>query len=170
MAVDLRLDCDVVLPEQVATEMEAAAWALLRLGAQPAGSPDWREYHAAFLDRYGIGASVPVTELVNTDTGLGLPAGYPGSLFGPAARPHYPDRDERLLALLHRATAERRHEVVLDEAMIRHLAGDIDEIRMPPHVELSARVHAASRDALDRGEFTLTVSPGRAATWCRPRR
>ncbi|QTR06364.1 lantibiotic dehydratase, partial [Saccharothrix algeriensis] len=33
----------------------------------------------------------------------------------------------------------------------------------PPHVDLGARIHAANAAALDRGKFTLTVSPGRAA-------
>ncbi|MGH3624451.1 MAG: lantibiotic dehydratase, partial [Sciscionella sp.] len=38
-----------------------------------------------------------------------------------------------------------------------------DERYIPPHVELSARIHAASTEALERGEFTLTVAPARSA-------
>ncbi len=162
LAVDLRLDCDLVLPEQVAHELEAAAWALLRLTAQPGGPQAWRDYHAAFLDRYGIGTAVPVTDVVNPDTGLGLPAGYPGSLFDPPAAPASPGRDDRLHALVHHAAMDCRDEIVLDDEAIHDLGGEFDGVRLPSHVELSARIHAESRDALDRGEFTLTVSPARA--------
>ena len=42
--------------------------------------PVWQDYHIAFLERYGIDAVVPVLELVNADTGLGLPATYRGSV------------------------------------------------------------------------------------------
>ncbi|MQA88063.1 MAG: lantibiotic dehydratase [Streptosporangiales bacterium] len=163
MAVDLRLDCDVKLPEEVAHEMEAAASALLRLTRQPSGKRAWRDYHAVFVDRYGVGAVVPVAELVNPDTGLGFPAGYPGSSFDPPTQPSRTDRDDRLLALVHQAALTGRDEIVLDDEAIADLAGDVDTVRMPPHVELSARIHAGSLDALDRGEFTLTVSPARAA-------
>ncbi|MGH3831738.1 MAG: lantibiotic dehydratase family protein [Pseudonocardiaceae bacterium] len=51
LMVDLRLSCTVVLPSQVAAEAEAAAGALLRLTATPAGSPAWRDYHTRFLFR-----------------------------------------------------------------------------------------------------------------------
>src|SRR5205814_1815081 len=53
LAVDLRLDCEVQLPTHVADEMARAAGALLRLTRQPTGWPAWRDYHAAFCDRYG---------------------------------------------------------------------------------------------------------------------
>ncbi len=79
LAVDLLLDCEVQLPEHVVHEMARAATALLRLTRQPAGWPAWRDYHAAFCDRYGTGTLVPVTEVVDPDAGLGYPAGYPGS-------------------------------------------------------------------------------------------
>ncbi|WP_067068408.1 lantibiotic dehydratase [Carbonactinospora thermoautotrophica] len=39
----------------------------------------------------------------------------------------------------------------------------IDERYIPPHVELAARIHAASPQALERGEYTLIVAPARAA-------
>lgn len=163
LAVDLRLDCDVQLPHSVAQEMEAAASALLRLTAQPGGLQAWRDYHAVFLEQYGIGTLVPVIELIDPDTGLGFPAGYPGSLFDPPAQLSSSARDDRLLALVHHAALDGRDDIVLDDDTISTLvAGDLDAARIPPHVELSARIHAKSQDALDRGEFTLTISPARA--------
>lgn len=164
LAVDLRLDCDVQLPHSVAQEMEVAASTLLHLTAQPGGFQAWHDYNFAFLERYGIGTLVPVIELIDPDIGLGFPAGYPGSLFDPPAQPSPSARDDRLLALVHHAALEGRDDIVLTDDTISGLvAGALEAARIPPHVELSARIHAESQDALDRGEFTLTVSPARAA-------
>jgi lantibiotic biosynthesis protein len=49
LAVDLRLDCEVQLPEHVAHEMAWAASALVRLTRQPTGEAPWRDYFTAFL-------------------------------------------------------------------------------------------------------------------------
>jgi len=80
LTVDLRVDCALVLPRAVAREAETAAVALTRLTPYPYGSPAWRDYHTRFLERYGIGALVPVLEILNADIGLGFPAGYRDSL------------------------------------------------------------------------------------------
>lgn len=160
---DLLLDCTVRLPHQVAREIEAAASALLRLTRHPAGEPAWRAYHAAFLDRYGQHTLVPLADVLDPDSGLGYPAGYPGSVLSPPA-PATTDRDQRLLALAWDASATGSNEITLTDTQITELTGeDFDERHIPPHVELAARVHAPDLDALDRGQFTLTVAPARAA-------
>jgi lantibiotic biosynthesis protein len=162
VAVDLHLDCEVALPDRVARDLQAAASVLLRLTPEPGGSRAWRDYRAAFLDRYGTGTLVAVTDLIDPDTGLGFPARYPGSTFAPTARPARTDRDDRLLTLVHRATLTGSTEIVLDDDAVRCLAGPFNA-QIPAHVELSARIHAESTAALDRGDYTLTVSPARAA-------
>jgi lantibiotic biosynthesis protein len=164
LAVDLLLDCDVQLPDHVVCEMERAASALLRLTRQPAGDAAWRDFHAVFCDRYGTGTLVPVTEVVDPDAGLGYPAGYPGSVL-PRPADSLLDRDEQLLALAWQAVRDGSEEIALTEETIRSLtdADRFDERHIPPHVELSARVHATSVQALDSGEYTLTVAPARAA-------
>ncbi|MER5647364.1 lantibiotic dehydratase [Streptosporangium sp. NPDC002524] len=163
LAVDLRLDCAVQLPRRVIGEMERAASALLRLTRQPEGEATWRSFHAAFLDRYGTGALVPLTEVVNPDAGLGYPAGYPGSVL-PVPVSGSSERDEQLLALAWRAAVTSSSEIILTEQDIHDLSDDrFDERFIPPHVELAARVHADSIQALERGDFTLTISPARSA-------
>jgi thiopeptide-type bacteriocin biosynthesis protein len=163
LAVDLLLDCNVSLPEDVASEIQRAASALLRLTRHPAGLPAWRDYHGGFCDRYGTGTLAPVTEVVDPDAGLGYPAGYPGSIL-PAPTDGSSERDEHLLALAWQATTEGSGEVVLTEETIRALAREapFDERRIPPHVEVAARIHAKSVQALERGEYTLIVAPARA--------
>lgn len=163
LAVDLLLDCAVTLPNQVAQEMERAATALLRLTRQPAGEATWRDYHSAFVDKYGTGTVVPLADVLDPDAGLGYPAGYRGSVL-PTPTPGISQRDERLLALAWQAMADGTREIVLTDAIIGELTGEgFDDRYVPPHVELSGRVHAASRQALERGDFLLTVAPARSA-------
>ncbi|MBB1245013.1 lantibiotic dehydratase [Streptomyces durbertensis] len=163
ISVDLRLSCDLQLPERVVREAERAASALLRLGREPTGPAAWREYFTAFCERYGTGTLVPVTEAVHPDAGLGYPAGYPNST-RPEPRPVLTRRDERLAALAWRALATGEKEIILTDAVIDTIAEDLlDERYIPPHVEVSVRVQAADAASIDRGDFALVVSPGRAA-------
>lgn len=164
LAVDLRLDCDAVLPASVAVEMERAADVLLRLSRHRPGPMAWRDYHAAFCDRYGTGTLVPLTDVVDRDTGLGYPAGFPGSTAGDVVDA-VGRRDERLLGLAWRAVNSGAREVVLTEDLVQDVVGQgrETELRPPADVELSARIRARSIAALQRGDFRLTVSAGRAA-------
>jgi len=163
LAVDLRLDCHLRLPEHVIEEMARAASALLRLTRQPAGWPAWRDYHTAFCDRYGTATLVPVTDVVDPDAGLGYPPGYPGAVLPDPVDGSSP-RDERLLGLAWRATVDGTDEIVLTDDTITAIAGPepLDAGRVPPHVELAARIHATGIEALDEGDYTLTVAPARA--------
>jgi thiopeptide-type bacteriocin biosynthesis protein len=158
VSLDLRLNASVELPQAVAREAAAAAAVLVRLAPHPFGSPAWQDYHGRFLERYGVGAMVPVEELLHSDTGLGFPAGYRGSRLASPARPGLSERDEALLVLAQSAVL-RNTEVVLDEALIAELARvDVAELRVQPHTELRVRVHAATSDALRGGDFELEIA------------
>jgi lantibiotic biosynthesis protein len=156
--MDLRLGATVVLPRQVAVEAASAAGALLRLSAAPMGVPAWREYHGRFLDRYGPGAVVPVTQLVDPTAGLGFPRHYTdpdrtGVVAG------WLRRDERLLALAQQAGLDGMQEVVLDDTAIEALAdGEAGQLRPAPHLDLCVEVRAATTAALDAGNFTVAVT------------
>ncbi|MER6386751.1 lantibiotic dehydratase [Streptomyces sp. NPDC001127] len=163
LAVDLRLDAEVGIPESVALEMEKAAEVLLRLTRRPAGQGVWKEYQVAFWERYGTGTLVPVKEVVDPASGIGYPAEYPGSRMT-APPPAVSERDERLLALAWEALADGSREVVLTDDLIERLASEeLTGQVAPPHVEMCARLHADSLSALERGGFMLTVTPARAA-------
>ncbi|MGH3938974.1 MAG: lantibiotic dehydratase, partial [Pseudonocardiaceae bacterium] len=159
LTVDLRLDCGVVLPHAVAREVETTAAALVRLTPHPFGSPAWQDYHhARFLERYGPRALVPVSELLNVESGLGFPTGYRDSRVSPPARPGLSERDVALLALAQHATLQQHTEIVLDDKMIAELAVGETTTAAAPHTELRFRVHAPTLDALDRGEFELAIT------------
>jgi thiopeptide-type bacteriocin biosynthesis protein len=158
VAVDLRLDCHLVLPQQVAREAEAAASALARLTAHPSGTPAWQSYHTRFFERYGIGALVPVLDVVDADVGLGFPAGYAGST-APEPPGSLSARDERLLALAQTAALDGHDEIVLDERLIAELApGDPERVHLAPHSELCFEIRSSSAAALGRSEFELAVT------------
>lgn len=157
LAVDLRLDASVTLPDEVAREVERGALALTRLSAHPYGTAAWRAYHQRFYERYGIGSLVPVRDVVDPDSGIGFPDGYPGTR---ADEPRSPlsRRDELLLVLAQLAALDDADEVLLDEELIARLELGPPRLRLPPHLEASVRVHAADEAALTRGGFTVEVT------------
>jgi len=158
VTVDLRLDTDIVLPASLAREAAAAATALTRLTPYPHGLPAWREYHAAFLERYGIGAVVPLLDLVDPGIGLGYPATYRGSERSVAAA-GLSERDRGLLRLAQQATMGGGDELVLDDRAIADLAGpDGAACLVPPHIELFLQVDADSVSALGQEQYTLAVT------------
>lgn len=157
LLVDTILDCDVELPEQIVHEACDAVRALHRLSPYPLGYPAWRDYHSRFRARYGIGALVPVLELI-ADSGLGLPADFLGSSRGRSAR-QVGERDEKLLALIQRATMDGSGEIVMTESLIENLAAaDPADLHLPTRVELAVEIRSESVEALSRGRFTLVVT------------
>lgn len=153
---DVRLDAQVVLPAGVIREAEAAAAALVRLSAHPYGPARWRDYFARFRSRYGVGAVVPVLDLL-ADSGLGLPADYLGSARRSAPRPATA-RDEKLMALIQQAMVDGSDEIQMADTVIVDLADGQDEPVPPGRIELCVEVHAATLSDLDRGRFGLTVT------------
>lgn len=155
--VDTSLDCEVHIPASVVREAREAVGVLFRLSPYPWGSPAWRDYHDRFRARYGTGAWVPIVELV-ADSGLGFPAGFLGSATEAAPR-KLSERDERLLALIQKATVDGG-EVVLTEDVIEDLTGGehAESAHLPSRVEVAVEIQSESVEALTRGQFTVTVT------------
>lgn len=78
LGIDLNFDGTLAPPDIVAHEAKTAASTLTR--PAPPGSPRLRAYHQAFLERYGPGAVVPLTEVIDTERGLGRPDGHHDTL------------------------------------------------------------------------------------------
>ncbi|MFF3733417.1 lantibiotic dehydratase [Streptomyces sp. NPDC002476] len=155
VALDLRLEGQMVLPEEVAREIERAAFILTRVSTRPYGTAAWNAYHQRFYERYGIGTMVPLVEAV-ADSGPGFPDGYPGTP-ADARRPRVSARDDALVRLAQTAVFDGRDEVVLTDELIAALDVGPDEPRVPPHLEVDVRVHAAGLEELQRGRFRLEV-------------
>jgi thiopeptide-type bacteriocin biosynthesis protein len=158
LLIDTALDCETQLPQAVIAEVQAAVSALYRTTPQPYGYQHWRDYHRRFRARYGVGALVPVMDLVS-DSGLGLPAGYIGSERSPAPKVRT-DRDDLLLALVEQVLLEGRDELHLTDDMVDALekAAGIDERLFVPRVETAFEVHSPSTTDLSRGAFTVLLT------------
>ncbi|AUY50465.1 lantibiotic dehydratase [Streptomyces sp. CB01881] len=155
LAVDLRLDCALVIPACVAKEAERAADALALASPYPQGPPAWRDYHGRFLERYGPGAHVPLLDLVKPDTGLGYPAGYRGSPL-PVEPPAMQDRDATLLEVAQLAALDGLAVVDVTDVLPRLANGPVEQT--PAHLELCFQLHSDSQAQLDDGLFTLVVT------------
>jgi lantibiotic biosynthesis protein len=156
IAVDMRLDASVRLPDAVATEAETAATVLARLAAHPFGTLAWQRYISLFAARWGGGGEVSLEQLTDPATGLGLPDG-----FGTASEPPRTMtlRDRLLLELAGTAALEGRRSAVLTEGMITALeaAAGGPASALAPHFEVCAQVQASSLGALAKGSFRLRV-------------
>ena len=155
LALDLRLDAQVILPATVAREAERAALVLARLSARPYGSVAWHDYHQRFYERYGVGTLVPLSEVI-ADNGTGFPAGYPG-VEAKERRPRLSARDDHLVRLAQSAALDGRDEVVLTEELVAALESGPEEPRLPPHLEVGTRVLASDLEALREGRFRLEI-------------
>ncbi|WP_030021736.1 lantibiotic dehydratase [Streptomyces monomycini] len=156
LSIDLRLDAEATLPRTVAAEAARAAAALIRLSNRPALSRGWVAWHGRFLERYGPRAVVPLLDAVDSEAGLGYPAGFLGGPSAPAETA-VSERDAKLLTLAQNAALRRHHEIVLDDAMVTDLAEIGPERPIQPTTEATVRIAAPSVRALDAGEFTLAV-------------
>ncbi|GIF50410.1 lantibiotic dehydratase [Asanoa ferruginea] len=169
LQVDLVLDVDAGIPAVVARELEEAAEALWRLSPRRPGRPWLRDYHSAFLERYGTGRAVALTELVSEDCGLGLPAPYRRPGDGWSREPRRastgddPRRDRLLARLVADAAARGAREVVLDDALMTRLdrEGSDDHARggPPASMEMYAHLMARSVTAMHDGDFLLVLGP-----------
>ncbi|MYR41090.1 lantibiotic dehydratase [Streptomyces sp. SID5910] len=157
ISLDLCVDARVSVPHQVLDEVEHAAHALVRLTRAQGESPAWAAYQTHFWERYGSGVLVPVRDAADLAAGIGLPAGYPMSVWGEAPLRVLP-RDERLAARAMRTAMTRDHEIVLTEQDIDDLAGS-EEGPTAPHVEVGFRIRAVNREAVSSGDFTLDLRP-----------
>lgn len=154
---DTVLDARVMIPASVLSEAETAASMLARLSPYPFGNPAWRDFHQRFRQTYGVGAAVPVTELVG-DGGLGFPPGFLGS-DRPAPARMLSARDEAFLALAQQTALDGAREVILTEPLVASLAVvEAAELALPPSVELAFQLHADDVDALRRGRFELWLT------------
>jgi thiopeptide-type bacteriocin biosynthesis protein len=148
---DLRLDCAMTIPAAVTREACRAASALAAVAPH---LPGWAAYHAAFIERWGPGAAVPLREVLDV---LGFPARYRGSSRRDLAA--WTARDALLAGLAQRSALVGCAEVVLDDDLTGQLRGGDD--RPPvPHTELRFTLAARKVEDLSRGAFTLTVVSG----------
>lgn len=167
LQVDLGLavgSCEV--PASVADEVaDTVSW-LGRVLGPPAAASHLVDYHRAFVRRYGLDGVVPLLDLFSPEVGLdSVPTyGNPGRRHPPATtRKSGPARSpERLLALYAEALRLGHNEIELTDDLL----ADIGPAEAPagtwwsPGLDVTLQVASASREAMERGEWTAVLAPG----------
>ena len=168
--VDCRLACTTsTLSFYVAEEIARAAELLCRLSPTPADSPALQAYQTRFLERYGPAQEVPLLELLDDFCGLGAPPTYqfppPTTPVPLPAKKALPEREQVLARLVTSALKDHLFEVHLDEDLLQELQGDPDWQQQLPHsLDLFVLLAAPSQDALNAGEYLLSIGPRCGAT------
>jgi lantibiotic biosynthesis protein len=126
--------------------------------------PHLAAYAAAFTEEYGIGAEIPVLELLDPHWGLDAPTTY----LSPPPRSVLPvssgsdrrqlRREQLLMSWIVEAILESQ-PVVLSDERIEQLTQGLPSLGPCPLVEAYVQVHAASRAALDRGDWVAVIGP-----------
>lgn len=154
------------LPPPVAEAAVAAAEVLTRIGShcQPA---HLAEYHAAFIERYGPSAEVPLLELLSPEQGLGPPAGYlhpprrhPLTAPFAAARPD--DLATVMAPLLVRALQRGEAEIELSDENIEQIEaarGGPDRRPLPPSLDITLQICARSAQDVQAGDLRAVLAP-----------
>jgi thiopeptide-type bacteriocin biosynthesis protein len=166
LQVDMALDLQGThINRTVAAEIARAADLLLRLSPWPEGPPHLQSYRHAFESRYGPGRAVPLYELLDPHSGLGVPGHGSGSAGGGIDYKKLAERQQTLRALALGALRDGRLVVELDDRLVRRLelaAPRADAL--PSSVDVSAFVGAPSREAMDAGTFQVVIGPNLGAS------
>jgi thiopeptide-type bacteriocin biosynthesis protein len=140
-----------------------AAEFLLRQTPLPQGFSHLQEYRQIFLEKYGEQAEVPLLDLLSAENGLDAPSAYekPRRAYFRPSTLHSPNnslRDQMLLTLLSEALNKQSLEVELTEEIQQRLERWSPNIEQAPlSLEIYLQLHARSREAIDRGEWTAVV-------------
>ncbi|MGP4103416.1 lantibiotic dehydratase [Nonomuraea sp. KM90] len=161
LQVDMRVDAHAVLPVNVAEELATAADVLWRTNPDPV--PAYlRDYHQAFVERYGYDHGVGLKELLDPLRGLGAPAGYqwpPAQRKEEAPPPGDTNRAQILAGLVQKSLVVGAREILLDESVLRELTSTNLEVDSPQSLDLCATVLADSLETMRAGEFHLALPP-----------
>jgi lantibiotic biosynthesis protein len=138
-----------------------AAETLVRLanGAYPI-SP-LQKYRTLFLDRYGVNAEIPVLDLLNAETGLGVPSLYyeeQDEYFRQAPFPLYAKKNAILTEWLASSLVQGKLEVELDEHILSQLAPSGPVAHPYEALDMYCKVQACSREAIDNGDWRLVIN------------
>lgn len=143
------------VPGEVLAEIAEAGRLLALTAGDTPGRRSWRDWHTGFVERFGVGAAVPVRAALDPVEGLGWPEHLrPGHTPGP---PPWQRRDQYLTALAQSAARRGVVEIELTATDLAALGAEHEWAGWAPHLSVCAQVHATSRAELDDGRFEIVV-------------
>ncbi|MFK0257578.1 lantibiotic dehydratase [Streptomyces sp. NPDC090445] len=154
------------LPKEIGAVAAGTTEALLRMGAFPPRPQHIAEYHAAFLERFGVDSEIPLLQLLSPETGLDAPNSYtkPERAFPlPAVgEDRVVGRELKLSALVAETLRAGAYELEITDERLERLsvwqAGE-QQPRVRPAIDLYAQVAAESPEALRGGDWRLVLAP-----------
>ncbi|WP_025689409.1 lantibiotic dehydratase [Paenibacillus zanthoxyli] len=164
--VDLALSRqNLELHQSVGEEAARVGEILWLLSQAEAGFPHIKEYHGRFLEKYGDCCDVPILELLNEETGLGVPpiylnpqANYKEENAEKARKAA--DRQRLIMDKVAGVLLHRQMELELTDELIDQLIDkDKDINEAPESFEIYTEVLASSPEALNRGDYLLVLGP-----------
>lgn len=151
----------------VAAEAARAAELLVRLSPSTAGPAYLHAYRRAFESRYGHDRQVPLLELLDPGFGLGPPSlhAHGGWEAGGVDPQRSLLRQQTLRDLALAAIRDRRRVVELDQQTMSRLeTWSPQPATAPISMDVAVFVVAASRQAVDAGDFQLVIGPNLGAS------
>ena len=142
----------------IAADAAKLAELLVRLSPQTA-SP-LAAYTKAFISKYGRNRRVPILEVVNGVSGIGIPERYAGDPFPSHNEEGTRDRNTLLLRMAVEAIRDKKTVVLLNDDMLGALMSDTEGLaRAPETLDIAVQVVATSQGAVNEGDYLLVSSP-----------
>lgn len=157
---DVAFPSVVSLSSKVAEEGAKAAAFLWKINPASPKASKLSKYHLQFVEKYGIARLIPFSDLINNNTGLGLPS-YISSNREMTDNVLESLRLERfLLKKFHEAIYFGEKEVVITDSDIEKYVGNRSKLMSPPvSMELFCEVLSKDQASIDQGDFQIVLSP-----------
>lgn len=165
LQVDLKMDVELCLPGHLLRHVENAVTVLQRVTPARSRMTDLVDYQRDFVERYGLMNPVPALDVIDANRGIGVPAGFrrpPSGRIFRQPSPHPREVLAKLADAAHTALSSDNNEMELTDGLIELLDGDPEE-PVWPSIDVSIRVHSKDLDAIDRGDYQISLVPDGAA-------
>ncbi|NNU93390.1 hypothetical protein ETC01_09105 [Geobacillus sp. NFOSA3] len=163
LQVDLKMGAkEVKINKRIKQDIEEAAEILWRISTKRRGAEHIRSYYNDFVENYGYYSEIPILELLDSSLGIGAPPTYlnPPSSKTVIENNSNPKRDFILFSWISECLALGEQKILLTDQMIKELEIENQSISdAPDSFELYFTLAGKSRDAIDRGEYTLVIGP-----------
>lgn len=166
LQVDLRLSGDnIELNKCVATELTKAAETLCKLSSVNNDSKNIIEYTTEFIGKYGEDREIPLLEVVDSDKGIGFPAGYTmpivnKRLHDNVEKPDYEKLKDLIIFKVIESINNKQHSIEINSNDIKDIKIQESVFKdMPASFEINAFIKAKSKDDIDDGNYELFIGP-----------
>ena len=148
----------LTLNEVISHELSEASEILWRIAYWKRDLNPLKNYHSAFLNQYGSSRVVSLQEVLNADSGLGIPPAFQAD----SPKQHTTSEEEnkfiQWLRIEYEASLyERRQEIELPDALVKTLTAKADKTKALLSFDLTCEVIANSEEDVDAGNYLLHI-------------